>query len=389
MTRMQRALWSLLALAGCVFAVVILTSLSTRLQGPIGAAMSNIGAAASKVEIWLLRPFRGPGRSSQLAWFQPHRANLAWLKNPDRILIGAFDYRIPETLDGIVELEQALETTMPLMHIYTAWGDRPEQRFPRRVIQAIWEIGSVPVVTWEPWLSDFQNQLHPHIPLARDRDRGGMAAVARGDYDFYIDSWAREAAAFQKPLLVRFGHEMNDPYRYPWGPHNNTAGDYVSAWHHVVARFRAAGAGNVLWVWSPHLAYEGAEWFYPGDEYVDWVATGVLNYGNVAHWSKWWTFEEIFGQKQAVLTRYGKPVMIAEFGSLVTGGDRTVWFEEALTGLPDRYPLVRALLFFNVRADNTVTLQPLDWTFTHDPPAIARVARAIGAWSFGATREHE
>jgi hypothetical protein len=384
MTRMKRALWSLVALASCVLAVLVLTSLGSRMQGPFAAVMSRIGIGVSETEIRLLRPFRGPGRSSQLAWFQSKRVDVAWLRHPPQILLGAYDDRIPATFDGVLELEQALKTTLPLIQIYTAWGDRPDEQFPRRILQAIWELGSVPVVTWEPWLVDFQNQLHPNIPLVEDRDRGGMAAIAGGDYDFYIDAWAGEAADFKEPLFLRFGHEMNDPYRYPWGPQNNKAGDYVAAWRHVVDRFRAAGASNVLWVWSPHLAYEGAEWFYPGDDYVDWVATGVLNYGNVAHWSKWWTFEEIFGQKQAALTRYRKPIMIAEFGSLVTGGDRIAWFEEALTDLPDRYPLVRALLFFNVHSDRTVTLQSLDWSFVRDLETSTRLAQEIGAWSSGA-----
>jgi hypothetical protein len=381
MTRMKRALWSLAALASCFIAVLVLTSLGSRTQGPVAAVMSRIGTGVSEMEIWLLRPFRGPGRSSQLAWFQSKRLDMAYLRHPTQILLGAYGDQIPRTLNGVLELENALKITLPLIEIYTAWGDRPDEQFPERILQAIWELGSVPVVTWEPWLVDFQNQLHPHLPLVEDRDRGGMLATFRGDYDFYIDAWARKAADFHKPLFLRFAHEMNDPYRYPWGPHNNKAGDYVAAWRHVVDRFRAAGADNVLWVWSPHLAYEGAEWFYPGDDYVDWVGTGVLNYGNVAHWSKWWTFEEIFGQKQTALTRYGKPVMIAEFGSLITGGDRSRWLEDALKDLPDRYPLVRALIFFNVHSDSTVTLQALDWTFIHDPDTCARLAQEISAWN--------
>jgi hypothetical protein len=385
---MRRAMWSLLALASCVLAVLALTSLGSQIQGPFETVLTRIGSGVSRIELLLLKPFRGPGRSSKLAWFQPHRFDIAWLKNPDRILLGAFDDRIPETLDGIVELEDALGAPMPLVHVYTAWGDRPAQRFPRSLLRAIWEIGSVPVVTWEPWLVDFQSRLHPGIPLVKDRDRGGMASIANGDYDFYIDAWAKEAAEFRYPLFLRFGHEMNDPYRYPWGPHNNKPADFVEAWRHAVGRFRAAGADNVLWVWSPHLAYEGAEWFYPGDDWVDWTATGVLNYGNIAHWSRWWTFHEIFGQKQSVLTRYGKPVMIAEFGSLSTGGDRIAWFEEALRAMPDRYPLVRALLFFNVRSDSTVTHQALDWTFLNDPDTSARVAKAIGEWGSGRAQEY-
>jgi beta-mannanase len=233
------------------------------------------------------------------------------------------------------------------------------------------------VVTWEPWLSDFTSEKHPQIPLRDQRDRHGMAAVAAGEYDFYIDAWAADAAKFGKPIFVRLGHEMNDPYRYPWGPQNNTNTEFIAAWKHIVDRFRHAGANNVLWVWSPHVAYEYWETYYPGPEYVDWVATGALNFGPIAQWSRWWSFKEIFGQKYPVLASFGKPVMVAEFGSLAVGGSRAVWYRDALDSMASTYPQVRALLFFNVKNDQTVTYQKVDWTIDTDSAVLRSVRPAI------------
>jgi hypothetical protein len=297
------------------------------------------------------------------------------------VLLGAYDGGLPGTLQGVVELEKAVGTTLPLVQLYTAWGDRPEQRFPLRTVEAVWELGSVPVVTWEPWLTDFESRLHPHLPLRQQRDRGGLAAIARGDYDFYVDAWAAEAAKWGKPLFLRFGHEMNDPYRYSWGPQNNRPEDFVAAWRHVVERFRAAGAHDVVWVWSPHVAYEGWEWYYPGGDVVDWVATGALNYGTVAHWSQWWSFADVFGKHYGRLAALGKPVMVAELGSLAVGGDRAAWYREALTGLPERYPAVKAVLLFHVAGDATVTYQKLDWSFAGDAAVARTVADALRPWA--------
>jgi hypothetical protein len=170
---------------------------------------------------------------------------------------------------------------------------------------------------------------------------------------------------------------MNDAYRYPWGPQNNTKEEYIAAWRRVVERFRSAGADNVLWVWSPHVAYEYWELYYPGDAYVDWVATGVLNFGPIAQWSRWWTFDEIFGTKYPKIAEFGKPIMIAEFGSLAVGGDRTVWYTEAFSGLRKKYPAVGSLLFFNVAGDQTVTYQKVDWTFLADSGLTRVVAKAV------------
>jgi hypothetical protein len=177
---------------------------------------------------------------------------------------------------------------------------------------------------------------------------------------------------------------MNDPYRYSWGPQNNTKEEFIGAWRRVVERSRLAGAHNVIWIWSPHVAYEYWTHYYPGDEWVDWVATGVLNYGPIASWSRWWTFDEIFGRSENSLAAFGKPVMIAELGSLAVGGDRTSWFREALTDLPQHHPSVKAILFFHVRGDQTVTYQKLDWSFLDDSSTVTALRDALAPWAPGA-----
>ncbi len=357
------------ALAGSL----ALTAVSSTSDGPVTGALDRIGTTFGSFEHAMRGRFQGPGRSADLAWFKPYVNNIDKLRHPEVILLGAFDSGLPRTLDGVVALENALGTTLPLVQIYSAWGDRPDESFPLGLATAISDVGSVPVITWEPWLSDFLSDRHPQIPLRDQRDRHGMAAVASGEYDFYVDAWARDAAKFGKPVFVRFGHEMNDPYRYPWGPQNNTNLELIAAWQHVVDRFRHAGAANVLWVWSPHVAYEYWETYYPGDRYVDWVATGALNFGPIAQWSRWWSFREIFGQKYDMLASFGKPVMVAEFGSLAVGGNRATWYSDALDSITSKYPAVRAVLFFNVKNDQTVTYQKVDWTIDGDSTVLQSV----------------
>jgi hypothetical protein len=369
-----------IAVMGSVLCVGLLMALNSASEGPITAVLDLVGTTVGSVEYRLRQRFMGLGRSGNLAWFAPYRNDLGRLRHPDVVLLGAYDGDVSETLEGVVRLERGLGTTLPLVQIYTAWGDKPNQRFPLRLATTIWDMGSVPVITWEPWLTDFENARHALLPLREIRDRHGMVSVARGDYDFYVDAWAADAARFGKPLVLRFAHEMNDPYRYPWGPQNNTKEELIAAWQHVVGRFRRAGARNVLWVWSPHVAYQYWETYYPGSEYVDWVATGALNFGSVAHWSQWWTFRELFGSKYEPLASFGKPIMIAEFGSLAVGGDRGAWYRDALVDLPQHYPAVKALLFFHVKSDQTVTYQQVDWSIANDPALTRTIAAAIEPW---------
>jgi hypothetical protein len=382
-TRWQRLALSGTALASCVAVVPLLISISSGSEGPLAATLDRVGTAVGSIEHRLRQSLGGGlGRRAELAWFNPYRESIDRLRRPDRVMLGAYDSGLPNTLEGVVGLERTLGTTFPLMQLYTAWGDKPEERFPLRLATAVWDIGSLPVITWEPWLTDFENARHPLLPLRDVRDRHGLTAVARGDYDFYVDQWASDAAHFGKPFFLRFGHEMNDPYRYPWGPQNNSKEEYIAAWQHLRSRFERAGARNVIWTWSPHVGYAYWETYYPGSEYVDWVATGVLNFGAVGQqWSQWWSFREIFGSKYPRLSSFGKPVMVAEFGSLAVGGDRSAWYRDALTDLPASYPDVKALLFFHVTNDQTVTYQKLDWSVVSDPDLVRTIAAAIKPWA--------
>ncbi|MDX1623128.1 MAG: glycosyl hydrolase [Gemmatimonadota bacterium] len=380
MRRRHRLAIALGALLLAVGLVVGLTFLGGRAEGPLEGALRRLGDAVSGLESAVVDAVRGPGRSAELEWFAPYRTDATALVGTDTILLGAYHGEIPGTLEGVLELEAALGVTLPLIHGYFAWGDGAEHAFPETFVEAVADLGSVPVITWEPWLTAFESSLHPELPLRAERDENGLADIATGLYDFYVDAWARRAAEHGEPIFLRFAHEMNDPYRYPWGPQNNEPWEFIEAWNHVVERFRAAGADNVVWVWSPHVAYSGYEWFYPGDGTVDWVATGALNYGTVARWSEWWRFDEIFGNHYDTLAALGKPIMIAEFSTLAVGGDRERWFRQALDGLPERYPAVRSLLFFEVSSDATVTYQELDWSIAGDSTAARTVAGGIAEW---------
>src|SRR5829696_3509347 len=132
------------------------------------------------------------------------------------MLYGAYDGALPESFAGMDALETQLRHRFPIVSLYQAWGDRPDQaRFPLRAIETVDRLGSVPMLTWEPWVKDFDEALRTNLPPPREREYASLAAIARGDYDFYITPWAADAARYRKPLFLRFAHEMNDPYRYP------------------------------------------------------------------------------------------------------------------------------------------------------------------------------
>jgi hypothetical protein len=357
--------------AGALFVALSLVGKST--LGPLSSLFDYLNRNLVRIEHTLIGQQKQQ-RKETLRWFTERRDALDWLRQPDRFLFGAYDDFTQETYEPIMALEDSLHTRLPIIHCYTAWGSKREQVFPFLRAQAIYDLGSVPMITWEPWLNDFNPEKFPWVRHRENPNVGGMSAIANGAFDAYIDEWAAAAKAFGHPILLRFAHEMNDPYRYPWGPQNNSGPEFVAAWEHIHQRFRQQGANNVLWVWSPHPSYDYFEAFWPGEAYVDWIGVTTLNYGNVATWSRWWSFQDIFGKAYEPLRAFDKPIMLTEISSLATGGDRAMWFEDAFERLKTDYPGVRAAVFFHVNSDLTTSYKALDWSFRTDD-AVLKVLR--------------
>jgi hypothetical protein len=368
---------------GVVFQIALGSGFG-RFFSAIDEKVSRIAQSFSDAQGRAVRNARKTSRSEYLEPLKPVLSSATALKNPQKVLFGIYDGGFPNTFAGMEQVETALDYKFPIISFYSAWGDKPTQQFPVRMVETIHSMGSVPMITWEPWVVDFDERVRTNLPSRAEREYASLNAIARGDYDFYIVPWARAAAAHRKPILLRFAHEMNDPYRYPWGPQNgNRPEDFVAAWRHVHLIFQKMSATNVLWVWSPHVSMPWFEYYYPGPEFVDWIGVGVLNYGDVATWSRWWTFHQILEKAFPTLLRMEKPVMICEFGTLANGGDMTEWYRQAFYHIDHTYSRgVKALIFFNQQNDITISPDfPLNWSVVQDQKAIAVVRREIAKMS--------
>jgi glycosyl hydrolase family 26 len=348
----------------------------------VASRLDLIGQRASDVEGNALTQVRRTSRREYLAPMRGLLGSAAALRNPPQMLFGAYDGGFPNDTTGFVQLEDQLRYRFPIISFYTAWGDKPEQQFPWRMVETIDRLGSIPMITWEPWVTDFDPSIRTNLPPKEEREYASLASIGKGDYDFYIVPWAKAAAEFKKPIFLRFAHEMNDPYRYPWGPQNgNRPEDFVAAWKRVYEIFEKMGATNVIWVWSPHISMPWFEYYYPGDEYVDWVGMGILNYGSVANWSRWWSFHQILEKSYETLAKMKKPMMICELGTLAQGGDFLEWYKQAFYHLDHTYGGIRGIIFFNQTHDTTMSSWPLNWSVTQDQQAAELVAREVARLS--------
>jgi len=135
------------------------------------------------------------------------------------------------------------------------------------------------------------------------------AAIAAGQQDGYLQSYAQSVKAFGHPVIISFGHEMNGTW-YPWGWTHTSPAVFIAAWRHVVAVFRQAGADNVTWLWAVNSVnqYEGpiAE-YWPGDSYVTWAAFDAYYYNATDSYSG------VFGDSITAIRHItNKPILIGE-----------------------------------------------------------------------------
>ncbi|HWG86002.1 MAG TPA: glycosyl hydrolase [Deinococcales bacterium] len=267
-------------------------------------------------------------------------------------MLGLFQPGVPWDLTQLSQFETASGRKAAIVHWFQDWANDPALHLD--LIRKVADHGSIPMITWEPWnWSQGVNQ--PRYSLAR---------IIAGDFDSHARSWATGLAAYGGPVLLRWAHEMNGDWT-PWGNgvNGNLPGQYVQAWRHLRAIFRAAGASNVRWVWSPNVAYDAGtafESFFPGDADTEWVALDGYNWGftDAVHGGTWQSFGEIFADSYRRITSIStRPAMIAETGSADGPGDKAAWIRDALgSNLPILYPRVRAVVWFNEHKERNWTI---------------------------------
>jgi hypothetical protein len=73
--------------------------------------------------------------------------------------------------------------------------------------------------------------------------------------------------------------------------------------------------------------------------------------------------------------------MLAEFGSLNVGGNRAQWFADALRDMPEKYPLIKSILYFHYPADKTLTNKKVSWYFIEDQDVLDSIKSNITKWN--------
>jgi len=231
----------------------------------------------------------------------------------------------------------------------------------------------------EPFATSFADRVRRHglIPYVQiDPTYASVSAIAAGDYDSYLRSYADSVRSFGHAVVIGFGHEMNAPW-YSWGYGHVQPATFVAAWRHIVTLFRGQGADNVTWLWTVNQDRPGtgpvASW-WPGPQYVTWV--GIDGY----YFRPSDTFSNVFGTTiHQVRAFTDKPVLLSETAVGPAAGQFTK-IENLFAGMHQYKTL--GLVWFDETQHDGIDHQ--NWRIEGDP--VAQAALRFGLASLTLTR---
>ncbi len=264
--------------------------------------------------------------------------------------IDIHDHPVPYASE-VTGFENLMGRHLNSVLVWGAWNQYNKPDFPTAELNSGvrnhdgYDTKTILHYTWEVW-----------APLTN---------VINGDYDNYITKFAQDCKSWQDPIRFRLMHEMITPDGgEKWYPWQDNPTEYVGAYSHIRQIFRNEGADNVEFVWAPNNYPSDVnviKEYYPGPDNVDWLGMDGYNFGepgNGSDWPNWQWFDWIFWPLYNTYIDnpdiFGdKPIMLAEFASVDTGGDKAAWITNAFERIKSGdYSKIDAFYWFNIIDEN-------------------------------------
>jgi hypothetical protein len=296
----------------------------------VGIAAAAVIFAVSRVTF---SPSRPPGVRASL----PH--------SPSSYL-GVYEAGSPPAYDPIADFAKAAGRQPNLVGYFSGWAEPFDASF----VETIRRHGAATIVQIDPTYA-------------------AVSAIAAGDYDAYLRSYADSVRDFGHAVVIGFGHEMNAPW-YSWGYGHVPAATFVKAWRHIVMLFRGQGADNVTWLWTINADSPGTgpvrSW-WPGPAYVTWV--GIDGY----YYRPSDTFATVFGRTIDQVRAFAdKPVLLSETAVGPDAG-QFAGIGDLFRGM-HRYKTL-GLVWFDITQDNGIYHQ--DWRIEDNASAEAAFRQGV------------
>lgn len=246
--------------------------------------------------------------------------------------------------------------------------------YPKDKIHTINDKGIIPYVRFMPRSSLDESQKEEKFTLEH---------IIDGEFDTELREWAKDAKADDIPIIIDFAVEMNGDW-FKWSGIFNGAGTkdaygnpnlydgperYRDAYRHIIDIFKKENVHNITWFFHPSIMstpseeWNAPKYYYPGDEYIDWI--GISIYGALnPKTDSWNSFEDILssGYKQILEISDNKPLAILELG--VTDnhplGKKSKWIKDAFdTILSKKYLDFKAVTYWHENWDDNGVLSSL------------------------------
>lgn len=265
------------------------------------------------------------------------------------------------TSKAITNLQNQVGHKLSWVYFSNNWLNK-KIRFPSESVQTCISNETIPYIRLMPW-SVIKSGPAPDPIFTMD-------AFLNGDFDQEVKQWALEAKDVKTQLILEFGPEVNGNW-FPWNGQWNGAGEttkygdpilpdgpekFRDVYRRIIDIFRKNKVKNVTWVFHvdtarmPHRWWNRAEYYYPGDDYIDWIGLSVFGAQLPTH--KWVHFmdkmHDFWPELRSLVKN--KPLIISEF-AVIEDKSRPLrkaqWLEETFEIIENEAYPIKAVAYWN------------------------------------------
>ena len=261
-----------------------------------------------------------------------------YLEDSEKASFGIFEPSYPFYSYELNKLENMFDYEFPVTLIYNSF----QSPYKTDQMNKAKEDGKV--VEYGLYTTDAEDGKEKDITLE----------IIEGKYDEYLDNLAQNFKQYDYPVLFRLNNEMNGEW-VSYCAHNvgKDTDLFIRCWRYIYDRFKEHGVDNVIFVWNPNeksfpnFAYNHYLNYYPGNEYVDVVGLTAYNTGDYYDGEVWRSFSEAYDPFYYDYARHFKhPMMITEFSCASAGGNKSMWFDDMFTKMPN-YDRIKLAVLWN------------------------------------------
>ena len=106
---------------------------------------------------------------------------------------------------------------------------------------------------------------------------------------------------------------------------------------------------------------------------MDWIGISGFNWGSAGAGSAWKDFDSVYTERYAELLGFKKPIALTEVAAPESGGDKAAWITDTYAAIADRYPRVRAVIWYD-----KFDFADRDWRIASSPESAAAFKAAVG-----------